>query len=48
MVSNIKSECLVNFMHKCELTISEEDLGTFLDMAKKLKITGLSETKQKA
>ena len=29
---------LVNFLHKCEVTISEEDLGTFLDMAKNLKI----------
>ena len=29
-------------MHKCEVTIFDEDLGTFLDVAEDLKITGLS------
>ena len=29
-------------MHKCEVTIFEEDLGTFLDISEDLKITRLS------
>ena len=33
---------MFNFLHKCEVTIFEEDLGIFLDISEDLKTTRLS------